>query len=87
MSAQQQLLYSKLVELLTNYPVQSVPDMLEVLTRLMITILSVPLSIDKVTKDSITQLKRAYYVEPTYENTVMLQLLNILELTETIGGT
>lgn len=88
MNAQQQYIYNKLKEAVALANVQEplrVHEVVEPVCRYMITLLSALKGYNELDNDALKELELEYHKSPQYDTAVLLQMINILDMTEHIA--
>lgn len=88
MNTQQQYIYEKLKEAVALSNAQEplgVHEVVEPVCRYMITLLSALEGYDKLDKQALKELELRYHKSPQYVTAVLLQMINILDMTEHIA--
>lgn len=88
MDSQQQLIYRKLKEAVALANAQDpmgVHQVVEPVCRYMITLLATLKGYEKLDKQALKELELDYHKSPQYDTAVLLQMINILDMTESIA--
>lgn len=85
MNNQQQFIYDKLKEAVALTSAQrpvGVHEIIEPISRYLITLLSLHEGYSALDEDAMKDLEQRYYESPQYNIAVLLQMINILDMTE-----